>query len=280
MNVYVNELDETESLRDLPCGKFLRVMNSALKDGACRCPSTDLRGPTCGCMTGSPVRDVAGRCGICWAGESAAYAGKPVARRTVAAIYTAAFRARLAGISRVNADQGHATERCLVAHETPKLSKRPTVVRSPLALSNRCPGANVRQVFQPDAASGAFSLAHDYLADAVVHVGCEPRFLESAASQQPLGRVGSFPLKPMTKPRMATAQVGIVGTAGMSRHRCRRRCCGGRDQRRDIRSDRLLECRQRRWSRRGRTSDRGRSGRPARALDPASLADMHRKPMA
>ena len=26
MNVYVNELDETESLRDLPCGKFLRVM--------------------------------------------------------------------------------------------------------------------------------------------------------------------------------------------------------------------------------------------------------------
>lgn len=39
-------------------------MNSALKDGACRCSSLDLRSPTFGSMTAAQPRNVQGRCGI------------------------------------------------------------------------------------------------------------------------------------------------------------------------------------------------------------------------
>src|SRR3954452_11449910 len=170
-------------------------MNSALKDRACRCPGIDLRGPTFGSMTGCPVSDVAGRCGICRAGEAAAYASKAVSGWAVAAINQTAFRTCLRRVFRIDANQRHALQRRFVGHETPKLGECPPMVRSPLATPNRCPSANMRQVFQSDAASGVFSLAHDRFADAMVYVAGEPRLLGPTSPKQPFCRLGSLPLQ-------------------------------------------------------------------------------------
>ena len=57
-------------LRDF-CHHFLgraypwpKVMNPALKDGACKCPSKSLRGPTFGSMTAAQHGDIPRRCGV------------------------------------------------------------------------------------------------------------------------------------------------------------------------------------------------------------------------
>lgn len=187
-------------------------MNRQLKQAALQVPDR-LRGPAFGGITFRPTRYIPGRCGIGCGGVSAAYAAKPVPAWTVAAINAAAFRASLTGISRVNRDYWHAMERSLVGHETPKLGEGPTVVRPPLATLNRCPGADMRQVFQPDAASGALSLAHDSLADPVVEVGGEPGLLPAAFLKQPLGRLGSFLLKLAPQPGVSVAEAGVVRAA-------------------------------------------------------------------
>lgn len=183
-------------------------MGRQIKLSALQVPSR-LRGPAFGGITFRPARYVARRCCICWAGEGAAYAGKSISGWPVFLIDVAALRAFPAGVARVDTDQRNATQRRLIGHEIPELSESPTVMRSPLALPNRCPVANVRQVFHPDAASGAFSLAHDRFANAVVQVAGEPRFFESAATQQPFSRFGPFFLEFPSQSCMAAAQIGV-----------------------------------------------------------------------
>jgi hypothetical protein len=73
----------------------------------------------------------------------------------------------------------------LVGQKGPKLGKRPTVVRSALRPLNRCPLADVRQVFDGNPAPGACALPNDSLADPVVQVRRKARFL-SAPGVQPI----------------------------------------------------------------------------------------------
>lgn len=170
-----------------------------------------LGAPAFGGITFRPATDVDRRCGVRCGGVSAVYTGEPIPRWSVAFVDAAAFRTGPRRVAGIDADQRHAIQRRLISHESPQLGKSPTVVRSPLAFPNRCPFANVRQVFQPDAASGVFSLAHDYLADAVVHVRREACLFQSAALQKPLSRLGSFSLEFAPQPRVACPKVGVMG---------------------------------------------------------------------
>jgi prepilin-type processing-associated H-X9-DG protein len=188
-------------------------MNSALKDGACKCPSVDLRGPTFGSMTAAQHRNVPCRCGIGRANMPAANALEPISRGTVLPIDTAAFRARLRRVSRIDRHQRNAGKCSLVGQLRPELSKRPTVVRAALGLSNRCPRPDVRQIFDGNPAPGVFGPPYDFLADPMVEVGGEPRLFGPAMPQQSLGRLGPFLLEAAAQPRMPPPEVGIVGAA-------------------------------------------------------------------
>jgi hypothetical protein len=188
-------------------------MNSALKDGACRCPSMDLGGPTFGSMTAAQPRDIHGRCGVGRASVRATDALEMVPRRTVSPVDTAAGWTTLRRVFRVHRDKRNARECSLVGQEGPQLGKSPTVVRSALGPFDRCPRADVQQILDCDSAPGAFGLPNDSLADPVVQVGGEPRFLPAPCGKQPLGGLGSFALEVAAKAGMALAQAGVERAA-------------------------------------------------------------------
>jgi hypothetical protein len=74
-------------------------------------------------------------------------------------------------------------------------------------LSNRYPSADALEVFQGNSASSALSMFHDALADRVVHVGGEARFLLGSLLQSEFGRLGSLSLELLTKPAVAITHV-------------------------------------------------------------------------
>src|SRR5215212_8787161 len=182
-------------------------MNPGLKGEACRC---SVGSPAFGGMTFRPTRNVAGRCRIGWPSVATTLALKAVPARTVCAIYRSAARALPTRVLWVDRDHRHASQRCFVGQEGPKLGEGPAMMRAALRLSHRCPGADVGQVLDPYAASGVLSLPHDSLADPVVEVAGKPRLFSPALLEQPLGRVRSLLLKLSAQPGLSGAQVRDV----------------------------------------------------------------------
>ena len=81
-----------------------------------------------------------------------------------------AVRAFLRGVRRINVDHRHPGTLCLVRGKRSELSERPGTHHDPLGLTVPYPCADAGEVFQGDAAPGAFSLGHDVLGDAVIDV--------------------------------------------------------------------------------------------------------------
>lgn len=84
--------------------------------------------------------------------------------------------------------------------------ERPIVLDATLSLLNSYPFADALQVFESDAASGAFGLRDQPLTDGVVDVAGEPLLLPPALLEESLGRLGAFGLEPRPKLRVTFAQ--------------------------------------------------------------------------
>lgn len=84
--------------------------------------------------------------------------------------------------------------------------ERPTMLDATLSLSSRYPFADALEVFQGDAATGAFGLRDQPLADDVVYITGEPLLLPPALLEKPFGRLGAFGLKPRPELRITLSQ--------------------------------------------------------------------------
>ena len=98
---------------------------------------------------------------------------------SISFINMAAARAALASVGRVNRYHFDAHLLRFVFNKASQLEERPARQCSSLRLANRYPVADVRQVFQRNAAVGVFGFFYNGLADIVVGPGSEATFFAS-----------------------------------------------------------------------------------------------------
>jgi hypothetical protein len=110
-------------------------------------------------------------------------------------LYVVAVRAFLRGVRRINVDHRHPGTVCLVRDEGTELSERPGTHHDPLGLTVPYPCADAREVFQGDAAPGAFSLGHDVLRNAVIDIPAAALFFAPLPFQYPFRRPGLLRLE-------------------------------------------------------------------------------------
>ena len=108
--------------------------------------------------------------------------GEAVLRWSVALIHHPALRAPLTRVPGVDQDHRNAGPQRLVRQELPELGEGPTGVSDALRLPNLRPLADMRQVFQPDAAAGAFGVRNNLLGNKVVGVSTQTFRVAGGAS--------------------------------------------------------------------------------------------------
>ncbi len=147
-------------------------------------------------------------------GEITLDTGESTLRRTIALIYTTAYRASTRRIPRVNGNNRHPGNLSLVFYLLPKIVETPRIVLSPLNLANRYPITDAREFFQGDSASGAFCSQHQLFGDTMVDVFGKTRFLVAALCKQSLSRLRTFTLQAFSKFGVALSQA-VDLTAGV-----------------------------------------------------------------
>src|SRR4051812_31002836 len=129
----------------------------------------------------------------------------------------AACVASAASVACVHGQDRDPRELPLVGHEVSELGECPTGMLRPVLLPNSDPGADVIQVFQPDAAPGVFGRLDEGLADNVVLVLPEVRFLASELLQSPLGTLGAGRLEcPSRFIETAANPLDVIAAEGVS----------------------------------------------------------------
>ena len=118
---------------------------------------------------------------------------------TVAPFRMPARTASLTGIGRVDDVYQHPGQHSFVADKLAQLCEAPIAVPRSLCLAQPCPFADVAQVFQSDAASGAFRPRNEVFADPMVGVFLEPRLLLAQLLQMAFCRFGAAPLKALAQ---------------------------------------------------------------------------------
>ncbi|GIV22052.1 MAG: hypothetical protein KatS3mg023_3803 [Armatimonadota bacterium] len=116
---------------------------------------------------GSPARNIASSDGISRPSEAAADTPEMRLRRTVGFCHMPAGGAGPGGVPGIDKDHRNACQTSLILDEGAKLMERPTVLDATLSLLNREPFADALEVFRGDAATGAFGLRDQLLADDV-----------------------------------------------------------------------------------------------------------------
>src|ERR1700733_15439779 len=96
-------------------------------------------------------------------------------------------RALAAAVAGIDRDQENTRQRSLLAQKDAKLMERPTAQSGRLLFPNRYPVVDALQLFQGDAALGAFGLGNDLLQDAVIHVSSEASFFATELFELPFG---------------------------------------------------------------------------------------------
>ena len=85
-------------------------------------------------------------------------------------------RALAAAVAGIDRNQQNTCQRSLLAQKGAKLMERPTAQSGTLLFPNRYPVVDALQLFQGDAALGAFGLGNDLLQDAVIDVSSKASF--------------------------------------------------------------------------------------------------------
>lgn len=114
---------------------------------------------------------------------------------SVGLLAMAAHAARSTSVAGIHGEHRHAGQLPLVGDEGLQLSKGPTRVSRPVFLANRCPLADVGQVFQPDPACGVFGGLDKGFAENVVLIAAEVGLALGEFFQPPLGTLGACPLE-------------------------------------------------------------------------------------
>jgi len=117
----------------------------------------------------------------------------------------AATGTHLACISGVNSYQFDASKKRFVFQLKPQIKKAPGMLNSPLAFSNSDPVANALEVFDGNAASGAFSLFNNLFGDTVISVFLKSGFFTLAFLKQSFSRFSTFGLE-------LSSETGISGS--------------------------------------------------------------------
>lgn len=142
-----------------------------------------------------PLPDVDRCVGVRVRGVSARDAEESGLIGSVLFVDASAHRALARRVSWINEDHGDADALRLVGDECAELAKSPITQSCALVAPGRYPAADALQLFEGDPASGAFSIHHDSLGNAVVGVFLEPRLLSGEVAQSPLGCLGAALLK-------------------------------------------------------------------------------------
>ena len=108
--------------------------------------------------------------------EAALQAGKLVLGLSVLLGGMPRVRALAAAVAGIDRDQENTCQRSLLAQKGAKLMERPTAQSGTLLFPNRYPVVDALQLFQGDAALGAFGLGNDLLQDAVIDVSSKASF--------------------------------------------------------------------------------------------------------
>ena len=162
-----------------------------------------------------PGPDILGRVEVCERRMPAGYTGEGRLIHSVPFVDTAAHCAFTRGVAGIDAQKRDTGAPGLVGQERSGLCEGPGVQAGSLTTASRYPGADMRQIFQRNAASGAFSGQHDHLRDAVVYVGAESPFLAGELAEATLGGLGATalqaglaPCEPQANPLDVRAGVG------------------------------------------------------------------------
>ena len=101
---------------------------------------------------------------------TASYTAELVASISVSLFGVSALAASLAGVLRVDSDQGYTSTRSLVVEERPQLCKAPSMQRRTLVLPSLYPAPDATEVFNGNSTRGAFSELYDSFGNFVVGV--------------------------------------------------------------------------------------------------------------
>jgi len=120
------------------------------------------------------------------------------------------------GISWVNQLHDHTGKACLVLDKAPELVKSPRVMLPPLALANRGPVPDAREVFKGNTATGVFSLCNNSLAEYMVGMGSKPVLFVGALTEKFLRCLRIFGLEFLAQFGMALSQsVNLAARVGL-----------------------------------------------------------------
>jgi hypothetical protein len=109
---------------------------------------------------------------------------------SVALLTVATLRARPAGVARIDQLHQDSCQCRLMSDHLAELREPPRVQNPSLAVPNFCPCADSFPVLHTDSSPGAFSRANDRLANTVVRMASETRFLARQLLQSPFGGTG------------------------------------------------------------------------------------------
>ena len=155
--------------------------------------------------------------GISGGGVPARYTGEKGLRRAVTLIDTTAYGASARGVSWVNQFHDHTDEAGLVLDKASELAERPGVMLSPLALANRDPVSDAREVFKGNTATGVFGLRNNPLTEHVVDISGKTCLFARTLYQKPLGCLRAVGLEFPSQFGMAFSQtVHLASGVGFS----------------------------------------------------------------
>lgn len=107
---------------------------------------------------------------------------------TILFVYKATPRTRATGVPRVDEHHGHPCPLGFVHDELPQLPKAPTVLLVALALANRHPAANVRQIFQHKRSLRVFGIGNKAFRDPMIGPTTKAGFRSTELLQPLFGR--------------------------------------------------------------------------------------------
>lgn len=165
-----------------------------------------------GWFTSSPA-DIHGSVDIGVRSVTARATPKLVLALTVLLGAVSAYGASTAGIAGIDGHQHNPGQPGFVFEEQAQLGERPGMQRCALLLPGLDPFANASQLFNGNAAPGAFSFGNDLLRDYVVDVSGKPLLTSCKLLQSSFGGTGLFPLQLLPQPAMPVTNRFSVTTA-------------------------------------------------------------------
>ena len=148
---------------------------------------------------GCPACDVDRTDMIGMIGESARLANKLRLTSSVGFVVVSTLGTNARSASWINNHHGNSSKKSLVCQKRSKLKERPSRMHRSLTLPDRCPFADVRQIFQRNPSRGVLGLGYDTFRDDVVRVGTEAGLPARKTFEMSLGRLRANRLKNRSK---------------------------------------------------------------------------------